>query len=44
LLEALPTAKRVQVPTGKDMNDFHLAAPNGVHQWIGQLVEGEVRG
>jgi hypothetical protein len=43
LLEALPTAKRIHVPTGKDMNDFHLAAPDGVTRWIHELVEGEVQ-
>jgi hypothetical protein len=43
LLEALPTAKRIHVPTGKDMNDFHLAAPDGVTRWICELVEGKVQ-
>lgn len=43
LLEALPQGQRVNVPTGKDMNDFHLTAPNGVYRWLGQLVGGEVQ-
>jgi hypothetical protein len=43
LLESLPQGQRINVPTGKDMNDFHLAEPHGVSRWIRELVEGEVQ-
>lgn len=38
LLGVLPQGQRVNVPTGKDMNDFHLAMPGGVYQWVRSLV------